>query len=116
MTDADIAEESFLLLENDICFIGHTHSPGVFAKTKEGRIVYRADPEFRLADNEKYIVNVGSVGQPRDGDPAACYCVYDSAKNTVEIKRVKYDCQAAAGKILAAGLPRFLAERLLVGR
>jgi diadenosine tetraphosphatase ApaH/serine/threonine PP2A family protein phosphatase len=60
-------------------------------------------------------VNVGSVGQPRDGDPRAAYAIYDDAKRTLEIKRVKYDIKKAQEKILNAGLPSVLAYRLSTG-
>jgi diadenosine tetraphosphatase ApaH/serine/threonine PP2A family protein phosphatase len=60
-------------------------------------------------------VNVGSVGQPRDRDPRAAYALWDVAERRVTIRRVPYDLATARGKILAAGLPRFLAERLSIG-
>jgi diadenosine tetraphosphatase ApaH/serine/threonine PP2A family protein phosphatase len=63
----------------------------------------------------RYIVNVGSVGQPRDRDPRAAYAVWDTEAGRVEVRRVAYDVEAARRKILAAGLPRFLADRLATG-
>jgi diadenosine tetraphosphatase ApaH/serine/threonine PP2A family protein phosphatase len=63
----------------------------------------------------RYIVNVGSVGQPRDRDPRAAYGVWDVAAGRVELRRVAYDVEAARDKIVAAGLPRFLADRLAAG-
>jgi diadenosine tetraphosphatase ApaH/serine/threonine PP2A family protein phosphatase len=63
----------------------------------------------------RYIVNVGSVGQPRDRDPRACYAIWDLEARAVTIRRVLYDHAAAATKILAAGLPRALADRLAHG-
>jgi diadenosine tetraphosphatase ApaH/serine/threonine PP2A family protein phosphatase len=65
---------------------------------------------------KKYVINVGSVGQPRDGDPRASYAVYDDAEGVVEIKRVIYDIEAAQAKIIRAGLPAWLAARLIEGR
>jgi diadenosine tetraphosphatase ApaH/serine/threonine PP2A family protein phosphatase len=67
-------------------------------------------------EGNKYLINVGSVGQPRDGDPRACYCIFDTDKKTISIKRVEYDVKKAHDKILAAGLPIMLAYRLLEGR
>jgi diadenosine tetraphosphatase ApaH/serine/threonine PP2A family protein phosphatase len=66
----------------------------------------------RLDDGRRYLVNVGSVGQPRDRDPRACYAIWDRETRTVTVRRVVYDHAAAARKILAAGLPRILADRL----
>jgi diadenosine tetraphosphatase ApaH/serine/threonine PP2A family protein phosphatase len=73
-------------------------------------------PALVTADaGRRYIVNVGSVGQPRDRDPRASYAVWDVDAARVELRRVTYDVQAARDKIVAAGLPRFLADRLAVG-
>lgn len=86
-----------------ICFIGHTHVP----------IVYRRE----LRDGEvRELINVGSVGQPRDGDNRASYGVIDTADYTYENYRIAYDYQLAGNKIIAAGLPIFLAERLQKGK
>ncbi|MDP2943398.1 MAG: metallophosphoesterase family protein [Candidatus Omnitrophota bacterium] len=93
----DDASRTLDLCRTKICFVGHTHSP---AKFTEG---------------SKRLVNVGSVGQPRDNDPRAAYCIYDTDTGTVEIKRVKYDIRKAMNKILGAGLPEPLAYRLLEG-
>ncbi|MFL6569020.1 MAG: metallophosphoesterase, partial [Chthoniobacterales bacterium] len=65
---------------------------------------------------KKYFVNAGSVGQPRDGDWRAAYCIYDTERNVIEQRRVKYDLAAVQKKIINAGLPRVLAERLELGR
>jgi diadenosine tetraphosphatase ApaH/serine/threonine PP2A family protein phosphatase len=69
----------------------------------------------RLRPDEKCVVNVGSVGQPRDGDPRAAYVVYDDAEGIAEVFRVEYDVDATALKILAAGLPEMLADRIRRG-
>lgn len=71
---------------------------------------------LRLRRNCRYIVNVGSVGQPRDGDPRASYVVYDAQQEQVEYHRISYDVALAGRKILEAGLPHILAERLLIGK
>ena len=91
--------------------------PVVTDATFEGAniVLYTDDKTIRLDPDKKYIVNCGSVGQPRDSDPRACYCVYDTDKNTVEIKRIPYDTETAAKKISDRGLPIFLAERLKTG-
>ena len=116
MTDGYIASRTFELLETNICFVGHTHVPGVFIKSKDSRIRYQEDSNINIKEDSKYIINVGSVGQPRDGNPKAAYCIYDSDKKNVQIKRISYDTQTVRKKIIAGGLPRFLGERLLIGR
>jgi diadenosine tetraphosphatase ApaH/serine/threonine PP2A family protein phosphatase len=100
-----------------LCFVGHTHVPIVLAKI--GKRVYESKLEaFRGAAEEgaKVVVNAGSVGQPRDGNPKACYLLYDPAEGLVVPRRVEYDPTPAASKILAAGLPKQLALRLFLGR
>jgi diadenosine tetraphosphatase ApaH/serine/threonine PP2A family protein phosphatase len=72
--------------------------------------------EVSLVRGTKYFVNVGSVGQPRDGDWRAAYTIYDAQTQTVSIRRVQYDIETAQKKILAAGLPSLLAERLALGK
>jgi len=116
MTDGYIASKTFELLETDICFVGHTHVPGVFIKSKNSHIEYREGSNIDIKEENKYIINVGSVGQPRDGNPQAAYCIYDTEKKNVQIQRISYDIQATRKKIIAEGLPGFLGERLLVGR
>ncbi|MCM8799227.1 MAG: metallophosphatase family protein [Candidatus Omnitrophica bacterium] len=110
------AEESFKILENNICFIGHSHISGVFVKDDQNKVYYYEPTHLKLSKNYQYIVNVGSVGQPRDGNPFACYSVFDTEKKEVWIKRVDYDIKSSYKKIIEAGLPVFLAERLYLGR
>ena len=69
-----------------------------------------------IEPGKKYFINTGSVGQPRDGDWRAAYCIYDTERNVVEQRRLKYDLAAAQKKIIQAGLPRVLAKRLELGR
>jgi predicted phosphodiesterase len=116
ITDAYIAEGTFRLLETKICFVGHTHAAGTFIKDKDSRIIYCKDNHIEIKDENQYIVNVGSVGQPRDDNPNAAYAIYDTNKKEVEIKRVVYDIKAARKKVMDAGLPEFLGNRLLIGR
>jgi predicted phosphodiesterase len=110
------AEATFGVLQNDICFVGHSHVAGTFISDELGRVFYTDEDEINMRDKNRYIVNVGSVGQPRDGDPRAACCIYDTAKRRIEIKRVKYDIDSARRKIIRAGLPQFLGDRLLAGR
>jgi|YelNatPaOPRAMG01_1025707.scaffolds.fasta_scaffold00119_43 predicted phosphodiesterase len=116
ITDIESAEESFRLLENNICFIGHLHVSGVFVKDNQGEIYYYEPEYIQLKLENKYIINVGSVGQPRDGNPFACYCIFDTEKKEIWIKRQPYDIDSTYKKIIKAGLPLFLAQRLYWGR
>ncbi len=116
MTDGYFVRQTFKLMETNICFVGHSHVAGVFTKDKEGNLNYSEDEKIAIKDENKYIINVGSVGQPRDNDPGAAYCIYDTEKKIVQIKRIDYDIKTARKKIIDIGLPQFLADRLLWGR
>ena len=72
--------------------------------------------QLTIEETKKYFINVGSVGQPRDGDWRAAYCIYHTETNVVEQRRVNYDLATAQKKIIQAGLPRLLADRLELGR
>jgi diadenosine tetraphosphatase ApaH/serine/threonine PP2A family protein phosphatase len=120
LSDADIAGVSGYL-EAPLYFFGHTHIQGGFrlahpsvshlgdVRDGEGRRWF--DLEHRYA----YLINPGSVGQPRDRDPRAAYALYDSGSRAVALCRVSYDIEEAQARILKAGLPPLLAERLAVG-
>jgi diadenosine tetraphosphatase ApaH/serine/threonine PP2A family protein phosphatase len=95
------------------CFVGHTHWPGVHRADFKFTQATDEQREFRL-DGEPCIVNVGSVGQPRDGDPRSSFAVVSDGR--VEIHRVPYDFRRTQAKILAAGLHPALAERLARGK
>lgn len=99
-SDAQIELSSF---EEKICLIGHTHVPVIFKKVIS-------------ESNVRELINVGSVGQPRDGDNRASFGIIDTGNFTYENFRVVYDYQTASDKIIAAGLPPFLGERLYRGR
>ncbi len=116
MTDRHRAAKTFYALSKEICFVGHLHQPGIFAETSDGVVDIPASGKRKLEKRKRYIVNVGSVGQPRDGDPRACFCVFDDADCTLEFRRLDYDVKGAADKIAAAGLPQTLASRLYAGR
>ena len=102
------------LQQTPVAFIGHTHVPGFFVE-EEGGIRFARAGRVTLPAGRKTLVNAGSVGQPRDGDPRAAYCLYDSESRTIEIHRVAYPLERTQGKIRAAGLPEFLAARLAQG-
>ncbi|MCM8792084.1 MAG: metallophosphatase family protein [Candidatus Omnitrophica bacterium] len=116
ITDIKTAENSFKFFEGNICFIGHLHVSGIFVMDKQKHVRYHNSTHIQLEAENKYIVNVGSVGQPRDGNLFACYCIFDSEKKEVWIKRVDYDIKSTYNKIIKAGLPSFLAYRLLLGK
>lgn len=98
-----------------LCFHGHTHCPMIYEKQLGA--VYRIDAQdFKLPIGRKYFINVGSVGQPRDGDPRAAYALYDVKSRTVRFRRLEYDIASAQAKIRAAGLPERLALRLELGQ
>jgi len=103
------------MARTNISFIAHSHIPGIFVM-ENGKPGYATTASVKIKEGRKYLVNVGSVGQPRDGDPRGAYCIYDKGKKTLEIKRVKYDIKKAQKKILDAGLPELLAHRLREGR
>ncbi len=115
MLDARSARKTFDLMSGNLCFIAHTHIPGIFVQDK-GSISYLETSNINISADSKYIINVGSVGQPRDRDSRAAYCIYDTDSNSIEIKRVAYDIRKAQVKIIDAGLPLFLATRLTLGR
>jgi len=108
------ATEEFGAFTEQMCLIGHSHYPGTFVRSADA-VRYTRVPEVRLENGHRYLVNVGSVGQPRDGDPRAAYLLYDELGRTIRHVRVEYDIEAAMRRILDAGLPRFLAERLQWG-
>ncbi len=113
VTNIAKAAEAFSVMEDRVCFIGHTHVPVIFVR--HGENIYQNDGKIEIDAACQYIVNVGSVGQPRDGNPMASFCIYDTALQTIELKRVLYDVKTAQRKILEAGLPPFLSLRLARG-
>jgi len=108
------AAASFTYQRTTVCFFGHTHVPMVFIRDEGVR--RELIDHIRIEPAKKYFINVGSVGQPRDGNWRAAYCVYDVEINLVQRLRVKYDLAAVQKKIIEAGLPQPLAERLAMGR
>jgi diadenosine tetraphosphatase ApaH/serine/threonine PP2A family protein phosphatase len=106
--------------ERAVCLFAHTHLPVVFHYEKEmfDGFVPEGDSEtvIDLRPDARYLVNAGSVGQPRDGDPRAAYGIYDTDARSLTLKRVSYPVEEAQRRIIAAGLPTSLANRLAVGR
>jgi predicted phosphodiesterase len=108
------AAASFTYQNTSVCFFGHTHVPVAFVRDS----VVRGGTysKFRVDPGKKYFVNVGAVGQPRDGNPKAGYVIYDLDEGTIELRRLEYDVPKAQKKIIAAGLPQRLADRLTLGK
>jgi predicted phosphodiesterase len=108
------AAASFPYQNTQMCFFGHTHVPVAFMRDT----VVRGGTysKFKVDSSKKYFINVGAVGQPRDNNPKSAYVIYDMDAQTIELRRLDYDIAAAQAKILAAGLPERLAERLAYGR
>ncbi|MBU4304171.1 MAG: metallophosphatase family protein [Candidatus Omnitrophica bacterium] len=109
------AREDFNLMKRPVAFLGHTHIPQVFTFAA-GKAQALRRQRVLLSVGKLCICNVGSVGQPRDGIPLASYCIFDTKKKLVEIKRIKYNIIQAQSKIKDACLPEFLATRLGQGR
>ncbi len=105
------ADSNFNSQLTPICFHGHTHIPKVFIY-EGGKTTEYSAGDFSPEQGKKYFINVGSVGQPRDNDWRASYCIYDTDFNAIYFRRVEYDIATAQQKILEAGLPPILAERL----
>ncbi len=95
-------------------FVGHSHQPLILIKKGEEFFQFLGD-HLHLEEGSRYLINVGSVGQPRDGNPKACHVIYDTDERTVTMARATYDITTAQRKIRAAGLPDILADRLEVG-
>ena len=104
--NAEEAADAIQYFEEMICFIGHTHVPGIFSVSGRSKSVSRT---------ERQLVNVGSVGQPRDGNPMLSFGIFDSTAWKYELIRSEYNIQLAAEKILKAGLPQELGYRLMYG-
>jgi diadenosine tetraphosphatase ApaH/serine/threonine PP2A family protein phosphatase len=116
LTELEDAEDQFNAFTNDLCFYGHTHWPMIFECDLEGNIRVGQEGRWQLQTGYRYIVNVGSIGQPRDGNPAAAFAIYDSKAQYIEVQRFTYDFTVTQRKILEHRLPPSLAERLSLGR
>jgi predicted phosphodiesterase len=103
-----------------LCLFGHTHYPVTFELSADAFDLLGPSPaseqQIQMRNGSKYLVNPGSVGQPRDGDPRAAYAIADTAQRRVELIRLTYPVEETQDKIIKAGLPEVLAQRLAVGR
>jgi diadenosine tetraphosphatase ApaH/serine/threonine PP2A family protein phosphatase len=116
LVSAEDGYAAFPSFATRLCFVGHSHLPRMWVQGSWGRGHDPAATEITVESGCRYIVNVGSVGQPRDHDPRAAWALWDAEARRVSLRRVSYDVGAAQAKIRAAGLPRFLADRLAGGR
>lgn len=108
------AAASFTYQNTPVCFFGHTHVPVAFIR--DSMVRGGTYSKFKVEPGRKYFVNVGSVGQPRDGNPHAAYVIYDLNEGSIELRRIMYDIPKAQEKIRNAGLPERLADRLALGK
>lgn len=113
------AADCLAMQDTRLCFLGHSHVPAVYLQSAPGveGIAMIAQPEGEICFRGygRVLLNVGSVGQPRDEDPRAAYAVVDTVAETIELKRVPYNLGLTQRKIYAAGLPEVLATRLAIG-
>jgi len=118
ITSAEDALESFNNLKTPVGFFGHSHVPGIFS-IKEGEDVeythLNPGQKIFLKENYRYLINPGSVGQPRDGIPLGSFIIFDNQSMNVEFVRFRYDIEKVYNKIIKLGLPPFLGERLFIG-
>ena len=113
------ARDSLQLQETFLCFVGHSHVPAIYLMNDRQQrtldVVYESQAEVPVGDYLHVLMNVGSVGQPRDEDPRAAYALYDTETKIASIRRVEYDIASVQAKIRRAGLPEMLANRLSLG-
>lgn len=118
--EKDVKEE-FPLLDKQVCFIGHTHIPAGYKQKREGDRIEIIPPDFsgkmeiEIMPDYRYIINVGSTGQPRDGFPFACVSIYDTEKGAFTLYRIEYPVEETRKKIIEKGLPSILARRVVQG-
>jgi diadenosine tetraphosphatase ApaH/serine/threonine PP2A family protein phosphatase len=113
--DSDDARTHLMSCDAAVSFCGHTHQPALFSASAAGKVTgFSPDTAeaIPLAAQRQWLAVMGAVGQPRDGNPAAAYGLYDTVSRKLRFCRVHYDVDAAARKVLAAGLPEALAARL----
>jgi diadenosine tetraphosphatase ApaH/serine/threonine PP2A family protein phosphatase len=107
-----------LHMQTQICFFGHTHFPYIYTEKNglvQGQYITQKMKELKIETDTRYLINPGSIGQPRDRDNRAGFAIYDSDKNIINFFRVNYNIETAQKKILNQKLPPALAERLTLG-
>jgi diadenosine tetraphosphatase ApaH/serine/threonine PP2A family protein phosphatase len=116
LSSASIADKNFDFFNNKFCLAGHSHVPAAFRKEGNTQSIHLIEGVGLVLHAHRMIVNPGSVGQPRDGDPRASYAIYDSEGMMLRLHRVAYDIGATQDKMMQAGLPVPLVSRLEQGR
>jgi len=109
------AAKEFDAFSQSTCFVGHSHLPAIFIRDGNNEVAQFSKSSWERINGNKYIINIGSVGQPRDGDPRACYLLFDIESNKMQYQRVEYDIKKVQGKMQKAKIRDFLIERLSVG-
>ncbi len=109
-------QDNFPHFEEPVCFVGHSHRPVILEENKSGKVQALYESKWKLKAGHRYIINVGSLGQPRDGNPEPAFAIYDAEAKTCQISRFQYDIRAAQEKIKAESLPTYLADRLEIGK
>lgn len=114
--DQDQAAQAFESFSEKICFIGHTHQPMIFTENNNEAPRMQVGHDFLPDPDNRYIVNIGSIGQPRDNDPRACYVIFDTNEYEIFYRRVEYDVAQTQRKMQEQDLPTMLIERLSIGK
>ena len=112
----DQARTAFDNFGEQICFLGHSHLPMIFVEANTNGIRQKVGHDFLPDLEARYLINVGSVGQPRDDDPRACYVVFDIEEYEIVFRRVEYDICSIQERMKQAALPSMLIERLSIGK
>ena len=110
------AEDNFRSFDQKACFIGHSHVPVIFSYEDGEFPTYEPGTHVTLFDGFRYIINVGSVGQPRDKNPDSCFGVYETVSNAFQLERVAYDIKETQLAMRLKKMPAFLIDRLALGR
>jgi predicted phosphodiesterase len=116
LTGQEDLERNFRYFQGLVCFFGHVHKPFIAEQKKDGSVRILPETDYQLQKDCRYLVNVGSVGQPRDGNPKTCYVMYDTSVQKLSVRRIDYDYETTVKKTLEAGLPEYLAQRLKTGK
>lgn len=111
----DAAFSNMKYFNEQFCFIGHSHIPCFFVMDKDGNCELSPHSKINYKPEHRYLINVGSIGQPRDFNPKSSFILLDTDSHTIELKRTSYDIGKAQSKINKAGLPILLAQRLQDG-
>jgi predicted phosphodiesterase len=115
LLDAGDVNRNFDAMTTQICIVGHSHIPVAFIRDSEEKISVRGAENVRIEEDKMYLINVGSVGQPRDGDPRAAYGILDTNDKQFRLKRIRYPVEIVQEKMRRAGLPFRLINRLAYG-